>query len=215
MFALFPTLKLFIFVLCLRKTYNIYSKNVGRNEMRQRDTSIRKIDTEIKKYDMNFDRDVLKEINYFREGYCPEKLDLKKPKNTSFRNKEYCIQEYMDKFVRKLDIEYVQFSLMRLIIREITYKKSLNIALKRLSRRKKRRIRKKMRQNYAFFSNSKNVESMRDICSIDYDEIDYNDIKFKYNKFLKKYNFNRFNHKSFKYVFIIFVVFIFITTSQY
>lgn len=227
MFALFTTIKLFIFVGFLNQVYSICndSNTTGLVKYNNINTvvkynNINKLYNKIPvqknkiKYELNFERDVLKKINYYKEGYCPDVLVFDKRENMSFRDEDYCIQEYMDKFIRKMNIEYVQFNIMRLIIREITYEKNLNNQLRKLSRRKKRKLRKQMRKNYNFFSNSKEVDSMRNICSIDYDTIDYKTIKYKYNRFLKKYNFESIDIESFKYILIVFMILMFISVSK-
>jgi len=215
MFALFTTIKLFIFVGFLNQVYSICndSNTTGLVKYNNINTvvkynNINKLYNKIPiQYELNFERDVLKKINYYKEGYCPDVLVFVKRENMSFRDEDYCVQEYMDKFIRKMNIEYISFEIMNKIIRDTNYDIRINNEVFNKKKRERRKMWRYIRKNYNKYTNSIELENMGNICYIDYNEIDYKTIKYKYNRFLKKYKYNNILiDYQIIYIFIIFII---------
>ena len=135
-------------------------------------------------------------INLVSEGYepfysikdktCP--INMNFTENISYDNIYMCQMEYTYKIVKEMNIEYIPFEILKLIIRDINYDNYINFTYKNYRKRKRKKLIRHINKNYLLFTESEEIKAMSNICSIQYDKLDLNKIKKKYNNFIDKNN---------------------------
>ena len=126
---------------------------------------------------------------YSEKGIC---LDLDEEKyekemnKYSFRDENRCQMDYTYKLIKKLNIEYIPFEVLKLIIRDINRQNRYEKETRYCSKKHKRRVKKHIRLNYIEYTQTEELDYMQNICYIEYDKLDYKIIKKKYELFIKK-----------------------------
>lgn len=141
-------------------------------------------------------------------------LNEKKYKNErikySFSDEKKCQMDYTYKLIKKLNIEYVPFEVMKLIIRDINKQTRYKNDIRFRSKKYKRRLKNYISSNYIEYTQTEELDYMENICYIEYDKLDYKIIKKKYEIFIDKEKYNR-KKRNYNNGCIIIYVFIFFT----
>lgn len=131
---------------------------------------------------------------YSKNGICLELNEKKYEREMlkySFSNEKKCQIDYTYKLIKKLNIEYIPFEVMKLIIRDINKQTRYEKETRFLSKKYKRRLKDYIRLNYIEYTQTEELDYMENICYIEYDKLDYKIIKNKYNIFIEKEKYNK------------------------
>jgi len=92
---------------------------------------------------------------------------------------KYCNDIYIEKLITPMGVPYVSLNKLTKFIRYYNYK---TYPIKRLRSKSQRRKQRRQRiKNYKLYSYSPELDDMKSICEINYENLNINSIKFKYN----------------------------------
>ena len=149
--------------------------------------------------------------DYTKNGICS--VEKSENEKDLFRDEMICEMNYTYKLIKKMNIEYIPFEIIKLIIRDINKQIRYEKETLYMSTKYKRRLLNYIRLNYIEYTNSPELENMQSICYIKYDNLDYNIIKKKYDFFInkEKYNIKKSNYTMINILLYILIIYIIIT----
>lgn len=126
-----------------------------------------------------------KPIDYKQNESCPINMNFTLT-NTSHNDIYLCDLEYSYKILKPINLEYIPFEILKLIIRDINYDDLILFAEQNFKRKNKLKFIRFINKNYGRITERNEIKYMNNVCSIEYDNLDVNQIKMKVDRFIEK-----------------------------